>query len=349
MIIDQSTAFFPLRTNAHALLTGAPALSVVGRIKHASLLHDNVLLESGTWMANAGPAGSTAFWTPPDQGGKHRWQQARERRSAQEAGFYLAMAPSGSGQRPRKVLHSDSAELAWQATLEPVRRDLSSEVDWIEFESFGLTGAGKRIVAQLVAADVDDGWLTSELQERWSRNLVSKSVAHDLVLANGLAAALSMDNRHALVTEARVRRGEAAVVLGGHAQALLLPNTSDMSWSDLATVRRDRGLKRLRAVLREVEAEALGESGSLAELDRRISIIFARELARIQSTSALSRKNMVATVVGLIVGEGVGIATAGVPAAGGIIGGAVGALAGEASQRLGSDRWVRTYRRAAAG
>lgn len=349
MIIDQSTALFPLRTNAHALLAGAPALSVVGRIKHASLLHDRVLLESGSWMANAGPAGSTTFWTPPDQGGEHRWQQARDRRSAQQAGFYLAMAPSGSSQPLRTVIHSDSAEVAWQATMEPVRRELPSEVDWIEFESFGLTSAGKRIVARLVSADVDDDWLTSELRERWSRNLVSKSVAHDLVLANGLAAALSMDNRHALVTEARVRRGEAAVVLGGHAQAVLLPNVSNMSWDDLATVRRDRGLRRLRAVLREVEAEALEGSGSLGELDRRIHAIFTRELAKIQSISTLSPANMAATAIGFVVGEGVGLATAGVPAAGGVVGGAAGALANEAIRRLGSDRWVRTYRRARSG
>jgi hypothetical protein len=218
-IIDQSTAFFPLRTNAHALLAGAPALSVVGRIKHASLLHDRVLLESGTWRANAGPTGSTAFWTPPDQGGEHRWQRAGDRRSAQETGFHLAMGPSDSSQRLRTVPSTPTllkwlGRRRWNRSGAICRQKLTG----LSCESFRLTTVGKRIVTRLVNADVDDDWLTSELRERWSRNLVSKSVAHDLVLANGLAAALSMDNRHALVTEARVRRGEAAVVPGRHAR-----------------------------------------------------------------------------------------------------------------------------------
>jgi hypothetical protein len=121
-----------------------------------------------------------------------------------------------------------------------------------------------------------------------------------------------------------------------------------MSWSDLATVRRDRGLRRLRAVLRDVEAEALEGSGSLGELDRRIHAIFTRELANIQATSALSPANVVATAIGLVVGEGVGLAAGGIPAVGGAVGGVAGALTGEAMRRFGADRWVRSYRRAAS-
>jgi hypothetical protein len=73
------TTFFPLRSNAHALVAGAPARSVVRRIKIAALMHDHVLVEDGAVEIQAGPAGTVENWQPPGADAPQRWQGARRR------------------------------------------------------------------------------------------------------------------------------------------------------------------------------------------------------------------------------------------------------------------------------
>src|SRR6266508_4574153 len=58
-----SGIFFPLRSNAKSLVAGAPAQSVVARLKLASLLYDRVLVEDGEYRIQGGPGGSSRFWT----------------------------------------------------------------------------------------------------------------------------------------------------------------------------------------------------------------------------------------------------------------------------------------------
>jgi hypothetical protein len=45
--MTSQTLVFPLRSNAHSLVRGAPVASVRRKLKTASLLYENVILESG--------------------------------------------------------------------------------------------------------------------------------------------------------------------------------------------------------------------------------------------------------------------------------------------------------------
>lgn len=67
-----STIFFPLRSNAHSLLAGPPANSVRKRLKIASLLYDEVLIDDGALDILAGPEGASIF--PHSTERVARWQ-----------------------------------------------------------------------------------------------------------------------------------------------------------------------------------------------------------------------------------------------------------------------------------
>src|SRR6266566_3895091 len=86
-----SSIYFPLRSNAASLLSGAPIHSVMRRIKLAALLHDKVLIEDGTWSGQAGPRGCVTMWGPVDGSRAVKWQTPRERGDAVGKEFVVAI------------------------------------------------------------------------------------------------------------------------------------------------------------------------------------------------------------------------------------------------------------------
>src|SRR2546428_8770885 len=83
---------FPLASNAHALVTGRPVRNVRARLKLASLLYNQVLVEAGQMSIQAGPHGSSAWrhGSRPDEPSK--WQTPSGRNRAQAAPFSLSIA-----------------------------------------------------------------------------------------------------------------------------------------------------------------------------------------------------------------------------------------------------------------
>src|SRR5688572_5296560 len=92
VMADRSTAYFPLRSNAASLLAGRQIGEVRRRIKRAALLHDEVILEGGTYDLHAGPDGSWGMWRPDT--GRERWQTPAHRAKAQGGNFWVGMKPS---------------------------------------------------------------------------------------------------------------------------------------------------------------------------------------------------------------------------------------------------------------
>ena len=62
--IDPKTLVVPLRSNAAGLVAGAPVAAVRRRLKMASLIYDQILLEGGTAHVQAGPRGSIGVIPP---------------------------------------------------------------------------------------------------------------------------------------------------------------------------------------------------------------------------------------------------------------------------------------------
>src|SRR5262245_5440390 len=110
--------YFPLRSNAHSLLTGAPLRSLLRRLKVAALLHDNVYLEAGEWTARSGPAGSISFWNRRQL--IPGWQTPRERGQAVGKQFHLAIQREGGANAPLVPLVVSTAEVSWRASFHPL-------------------------------------------------------------------------------------------------------------------------------------------------------------------------------------------------------------------------------------
>jgi hypothetical protein len=89
--------YFPLRSNSHGLVAGAPAAAVLRRIKTAALLGD-VIVEDGFYEMKAGPGGVSATWSPAAPDSEQGWQTAAEEVCCSAAG-----SPSRSRKREPKV------------------------------------------------------------------------------------------------------------------------------------------------------------------------------------------------------------------------------------------------------
>ena len=59
---------FPLRSNAHALITGPSIATVRRHIKVAALLHDQVVLDAGAVHIIVGTKGGHELRIPPGKG-----------------------------------------------------------------------------------------------------------------------------------------------------------------------------------------------------------------------------------------------------------------------------------------
>src|SRR4051812_24153804 len=104
-----SRAFFPLLSNSRSLVQGAPIAAMRRRLKVASIVHDEVLLEAASVAAYTHPV---VNWITAGMGREQSWQTSRERREA--VGKTITLAPDNPDLRLDLEILS-----AWHATLEP--------------------------------------------------------------------------------------------------------------------------------------------------------------------------------------------------------------------------------------
>jgi hypothetical protein len=256
--------YFPLRSNASALVAGAPVNALLTRVKTAALL-GNVVLEDGLYTVEAGSHGSTCFHVPMPPPELAKWQTAPARGQVQNGQFSIAMSPTGSDQPPQVVLQSD-AQISWHATFVPVKTELNRSYEWLSFENVGLNREGKDLAENLKRTDERAKLLLDQETEPYVRSRVLEHAAIDSVVATGLEAAVSMDRRHAPVTYARVTAGTASVIVEESAVRVLVPNVAALSWEDIDELRRQRGWSELRDVWTEVSSIAYQDAMTHAEL-----------------------------------------------------------------------------------
>ncbi len=180
------------------------------------------------------------------------------------------------------------------------------------------------------------------LKEQWPESFVRKAIITqtnlDLAMGARIGAAISFDREHSSVIRARVLRGDAELVLGDRALQIVLSH--EPTWEDLADLRRSRGVRDYRAILREVEVAAREEVGSGRPLPEAIWRGYTKQLEQAAST----RPSLTAKVsVGLVgAGSGVvaGLATGGALMIGEIVGLAVGTVADAVAEHLSKPAWL---------
>lgn len=180
----------------------------------------------------------------------------------------------------------------------------------------------------------------SFLPETFVRNLIIKGLHRDLLVGAALGAAVNVDRFHARILAARVTDGSVLPLFGPQALTILVPEVRDLSWSDVAQVRANRGLRQYRAVLREVEEAAWDESSSPPEFARLVHQRFQARLLQVIDASSLPRR-LVRAILGVAVGEMLGVVLTQAPGVGAVVG--MAASAAKETAGWTRRRWVGTH------
>ncbi len=323
------SVFFPLASNAHALVTGAPLASVRARLKASSLLYSHVLIESGRMSIQAGPNGAQAWRHQTQPGEEVRWQTPKGRNRAQQARISLAIArettPGVPAPGPYHQMLNSATSICWMPTFEPFLEELPKGCDWV---TFGLPGP--------VAPEFDklaDRWkrlddknqaLLRLVPENFVRSRLIDHVSKDLVTGTAGQWDVSVDRYHGRVIGARLA-GDATVKATGFALPILVPRVGDLEWDDVKRIRKLKAMTRLREVLREVEAEAYEVAASGRDLEAAMHTAYVKKVANASKGVEGIRSIGSMALAELVVGSGSAYAIAGLTLLGPIVGPLAGA------------------------
>ena len=344
---SRSIIYFPLRSNASALFAGPGVAGVRRRILAAALLNDHVVLEDGLHLAWAGIGGGSTMTMHDEQSA--RWQTPRQRGRLAGARHYVAVGMPGAPEgAPLHPVVSTEATFSWHATFEPFRRELpASAAAWLSFGHSTDEEPAKEIVRGWKSADHHDevrryGLTPVPVQPGgpFVHSAILEAGYFDLAVAATSGFAVSIDRRHRLAVERRRQAGDAQLLGGHYALEVLLP--TEFTWTDVPDLRKHRALREYRAIVREVEEEALRSSRSAAEIDERIHLEYeARVIAAAAKGIPFAGRAALAAV-GFVLGAAADTAA---PVVGGPAATAGAFVIGEAASRAVRPRWLAVDRR----
>jgi hypothetical protein len=321
------SVFFPLASNAHALVSGAPVESVRARLKVASLLYDGVLIEAGRRLVVAGPDGSFTWRMgyPPDQAPS--WQTAQARHAGQSGPFALAMGPEKepgvASDGPLQEVLRSATSICWEATLQPFAAELPAACDWISFGVLAKpTDEVQRVAEQWKKRDNGNAALERLVPEGFVRSALVNHIADDLAVGACAGWDTSVDRFHGQVVNARFA-GDASLRGRGFALPILIPRVDRLGWEDIIALRRLPTMARLRSELRDVEEEAL-EIDASGDIELAVRKAFDRKLRAAACDVGGVRCVAGHAVVNLVIGVAIGYATLGLAVMGPVAGGAAG-------------------------
>jgi hypothetical protein len=315
----EQAVYFPLRSNAKALLTGAPVAALRRRMKVAGLLCDRIYLEAGALEISAGSGGGFVERLPLAEAVSSTWQTPAERREMTGAQFYVTLAPEDtpgvpSDRQATAVINSEAA-IAWRPTFHPFARELGDDCDWVTFVVPEQSPDADRIVRDFVWNDDRDQGLAKLFPTRFARSRIVEDANRDFVNAALGGITVSVDRAHAVVLENRLAAGDAGRAHGMVSLPVLIPDVRDIGWEELSTLRRHRDLRYFRSVMGEIEAQAWECVGSGGDLEAWVRNAYDERL-RMAVDKATSIWTRLGTIgIDLLVGTGAGLATVGFGAA----------------------------------
>jgi hypothetical protein len=322
---SESTLLVPLRSNASTLLTGRPIAAMRRRLKFASVYHDRLLLEAGILKVQVGPGGGSTIHTMPAEQQTVRWQTPHARHVAEQGRFQLAMgretAPGVPAETMRTFIDSETS-ICWVATLDPFGDELPPGADWVDFvrSPNSLPGEVGRLADKWTWADKRNTALTQAMPVQFVRDTVIGHANHDLAGAASEGLVVTIDSVHAQVVVQRFR-DEEGWHLRGYIVPIVIPEVGELPWPAIADLRRDGNIERFRAVLREVENEAVAEAAG-GDIESAAHHAYERHLAeasgKLEGIGGPARR----TVAGFVVGATAGFATSGITGSAGILAGA---------------------------
>lgn len=321
--------FFPLASNAQALLAGSGVAGVRSRMKIGSLLYNRILLEAGSMSIHAGLDGTASFREPYQPGPFNKWQTLQDRHKEQANPFTITAAPETSPGIPSTspqtaILHSKTS-ISWRPTFYPFRAELPRGCDWIAFgNAKGRAPVFGQIADRWKRYDDNNKALKRLVPEDFVRSTLVDHVSDDLVTGTSGGWEVSVDRLHGQVIGARFAN-DAIFEPHGFALPILIPDVGDLTWEDIAKIRRKKALERLREVLRELEAEAVYVAKTGGDLEATILKTYNSKVTAAITEVTSIRSAASTFALELIVGIGAGYATFGLAGLAPLAGAGLGA------------------------
>ena len=330
-IAPRGSIYFPLASNAYSLVAGSPVASVRGRLKLASLLYDSIFIEAGSLEIQSGPSGSFTHRRAASVDASEKWQTSRSRHLAQSAPFAISIAPETTpgvpAAGPFTPVVQSTTTIRWSPTFDPFHHEIASENDWVHYGNFEpFSEPWQKLEQEWKQSDEGNTSLRRLLPEDFVRSQVLDHVSKDLATGAAAQTDVSVDTLHGKIVTARFA-GDAALKLNGFALPILVPRVRTLDWETIADLRRNKALVRLRAVLREVETEALAEASAGGDLR---TAVHNRYLNKVTAASKNVESIGSIAMFGfaeLVVGAATGYATMGLAMLGPVVGAAPGVAA----------------------
>jgi len=274
-----SKFFFPLRSNVGYFNSPHGYLSLLNRIKQASLLFDSLVFESGVYTATFWKDGSQDFWFPIEQINDEQLEKMRSGHKPVGGEAFFAIQPA-SGQ-PVALL-SGEVEQSFYCEFHSTLRSLQVEdLAWIEVDSFDLTDQGNRAahhVQQIFERDLSDDIPT---HNSYLKSKIISGLSQDLVLSAAMQAAASIDTLFAPIL---LQKAHVPPAPGFAALQVAIPDLTHLQWADIVKIREQESLKQFREKLvsLEVIAKSAFIEDRMDEMQYEIALLraFNQELTR---------------------------------------------------------------------
>jgi hypothetical protein len=233
--------------------------------------------------------------------------------------------------------------IAWTATLLPFVPELPGDCDWVDFvRTENPTKDAAEIARRWSRTDKRNPALQHSLPVEFVRSAVITHANRDLVNAAHAGTALTLDSLHQQVVARRFDDDDdQGWRAHGFAVPILFPDVAELDWAGIAELRRTRQMSAFRAVMREVEAEALLEAAG-GDLEGAAHHVYERYLGaaigHVEGLGSALRR----TGLGFVLGGATGLVTAGLAGPVSIV---AGAALGTGITSIGDIRSVLRARR----
>lgn len=247
-----STFFFPLRSNIGYFDEIDGYLSLIDRIKQASLLYDHLFFEAGVYDSVVYEQGVYEFWHPPVNIDIEELEHDR-----------LAHQPTG-GESALYVQLPGQSEM-FSLVSGPVVRRLRSEfhttlykihsdhIPWIHVEPLELTKEGEDIVKNMQGEFRDYITSTQPDTNKWLAGKIAFNLGRDLLISSDMRSSASINSSFAPIVATKARYSPAPLLT---ALEVSVPNFTELSWEDIDIIRNLPSLVEFRKKMYEIELSA---------------------------------------------------------------------------------------------
>jgi hypothetical protein len=315
-----SRIIFPLHTSVE-LFHDRRALAPAGRVKHAAVLYDEVVIEAGMLQVAISDTFSRTSWHPPDDLTPRKRAELRRPAAPGERLTIAFAAEDEVGVPSERFDFAVEGPIAQRHTAEFHTNVLDAltalRPDWLHIVATGRGSLPDELGKRQDRLNFEDLRATDLLRElpQFERDYVRKGFNRDVLVAGEFGAALSVTP---LFEPMATRRGlMPASGTGLTALRFAVPDLDGVPWEQIMEFREHAGADEARARLREFERIALREGPEDAasyilrvgqELNRAylatISAFRPRvsdEVARQLATNSLALIPLVGPAVGVAV------------------------------------------------